>query len=106
MTRRRVPRPVGVALGALSARLEPASTLGSVQRVWAGVVGEAIARGAHPVSERSGVLTVACEDAVWAAELELMGPSLVSALNAAVGREALHAVRARADGARGAAGGP
>jgi predicted nucleic acid-binding Zn ribbon protein len=101
MSRRRAPRPVGEALRAVTKRLEPASTLGSVQRLWAGVVGEAIARGARPVSEHDGVLQIACEDAVWASELELMGPSLVSSLNAAIGRDAVRAVRVRADGARG-----
>lgn len=106
MSARRAPRPLGAALDALNARLEPTSTLASVQRVWAGVVGDAIARGARPASERAGVLHVACDDAVWASELELMGPSLVSALNAAIGRDALEAVRARADGARSAAARP
>ncbi|HEX2702240.1 MAG TPA: DUF721 domain-containing protein [Solirubrobacteraceae bacterium] len=101
MSRRRAPRPLGAALGALQGRLEPASTLGSVQRVWAGVVGEAIARGARPLSEHDGVLQIACDDAVWASELELMGPSLVSSLNTAIGREALRSVRVRADGAGG-----
>jgi predicted nucleic acid-binding Zn ribbon protein len=101
VSRRRSPRPLADALGELGARLEPASTLGAVERLWEGVVGEAIARGAHPVSERDGVLQVACEDAVWAAELELMGPSLVDALNAALGHDALRLLRVRADGARG-----
>jgi predicted nucleic acid-binding Zn ribbon protein len=53
------------------------------------------------VSERDGVLQVACDDAVWAAELELMGPSLVDALNTALGHDALRLLRVRADGARG-----
>ena len=101
MSRRAAPRPIGEALGALNERLEPASTLGSVQRLWASVVGEAIARGARPVGERDGVLQIACDDAVWASELELMGPSLVSSLNAAIGRDAVRAVRVRADGAKG-----
>jgi predicted nucleic acid-binding Zn ribbon protein len=100
-----VPRPLGEALSALSERLEPASTLGSVQRLWPSVVGDAVARVARPIGEHEGVLRVACDDAVWAAELELMGPSLVRALNTAMGREALVGMRVRADGARGAPGG-
>ena len=105
MSRRHAPRPLSEALGALSERLEPASTLGSVERVWASVVGEAIARVARPVGEHDGVLQIACDDAVWASELELMGPSLAGALNAAIGRDAVRAVRVRADGAKGPRGG-
>ncbi len=100
MTRRRSPRPLAAALSALTSRLEPVGTLAAVQRVWPEVVGDAIARGARPVAEREGVVQVACEDAVWASELELMGPSLVASLNAAIGGERVSAVRVRADGAR------
>ena len=31
-----------------------------------------------PISERDGVVTVACESAVWAQELELLGPDLLT----------------------------
>jgi predicted nucleic acid-binding Zn ribbon protein len=89
-----------MALTALSARLEPASPLAAAQRCWEAVVGEAIAASARPVAERAGVLEVACEDAVWAAELELMGPQLVIALNAAIGAGELRSLRVRADAAR------
>jgi predicted nucleic acid-binding Zn ribbon protein len=94
--RRRAPRPVGEALGALLARLAPASTLAAVQDVWAGSVGEVVAAQAAPIGERDGVLTVACTEAVWAHELELMGPELVERLNLALGRDALRALRCRA----------
>jgi predicted nucleic acid-binding Zn ribbon protein len=99
---RRAPRPLSLALATLSARLEPASKLAAIQGCWETVVGEAIAQRAQPVAERSGVLEIACEDAVWAAELELMGPQLVVALNDAVGGAELRLVRVRADAARGA----
>jgi predicted nucleic acid-binding Zn ribbon protein len=92
-----------MALEELTARLEPASTLAVVQRCWADVVGATIAAHATPVTEHDGVLQIACEEAVWAAELELLGPSLVAALNAAIGVEALSSVRLRADGSRRAA---
>ena len=42
-----------------------------------------------PSRERGGVLTVACDEAVWAAELELMGPELVDRLEASLGRRAI-----------------
>ncbi len=93
---RRAPRPVGETLGNLLTRLAPASTLGAVQGVWADVVGEVVAAQAAPIGERGGVLTVACAEAVWAHELELMGPELVAAINAALGRQALRTLRCRA----------
>ncbi|MEA2298813.1 MAG: hypothetical protein QOF77_1749 [Solirubrobacteraceae bacterium] len=94
--RRRAPRPVADGLAALLARLTPASTLAAVQEVWGGAVGEVVAAHAAPVAERDGVLTVSCGEAVWAHELELMGPELVERINAALGREALHGLRCRA----------
>ena len=36
------------------------------------------------MSERAGVLTVACRSSVWAQELTLLAPELVSRLNAAL----------------------
>jgi predicted nucleic acid-binding Zn ribbon protein len=103
---RRAPRPLGLALATLNARLEPASTLAAIQGSWGAVVGEAIAQRAQPIAERSGVLEIACEDAVWAAELELMGPQIVVALNDAVGGAELRSVRVRADAARDASRSP
>ena len=49
--------------------------------------GPAIAAAARPTAERDGVLTVTCEAAVWAQELELMGCELIERLNAALGGE-------------------
>jgi predicted nucleic acid-binding Zn ribbon protein len=53
-------------------RAEPATLLAAVQSAWPGVVGEAIAREATPVAERSGVVTVACASSSWAQELDLL----------------------------------
>jgi predicted nucleic acid-binding Zn ribbon protein len=97
---RRAPRPLGVALAAIGERLEPASTLAAVQRCWDEVVGPTIATHAQPVGERAGVLDVACSEAVWAAELELMGPQLLAALNKKLGADKLRSLRVRADAAR------
>ena len=91
--RRRSPRPVGDVLGTLLSRLAPASTLAAVQDAWDGAVGTLVAAHAMPVSERDGVLTVACGEAAWAHELELMGPELIEQINAALGRPALRALR-------------
>ena len=79
--RRVAPRRLDAALAALSAELAPATTLARVQARWPDAVGEAIAAEAEPISERDGVLTVACRSAVWAQELDLMAPDLVARLN-------------------------
>jgi predicted nucleic acid-binding Zn ribbon protein len=71
--RRRAPRSVGAAVSAALDGAEPATLLAAVQSAWAGAVGEAIAREATPVSERDGVVTVACRSATWAQELDLLG---------------------------------
>ena len=93
--RRLAPRPLSLALHALTAKLEPASDLAAVQAAWEGVVGPAIAAHATPVGARSGVLEVVCDEAVWAAELELMGPDLVDRLEQAMGRRAITSLRCR-----------
>ncbi len=93
---RRAPRPVGETLGRLLTRLAPATTLAAVQGVWAEVVGDVVAAQAAPIGEHDGLLTVGCAEAVWAHELELMGPELTERINAALGREALRGLRCRA----------
>ena len=90
---RRAPRPLGIAVGALTERLAPATLLGDVQRVWEQAAGEAIAREAAPVSERAGTVTLQCSSAVWMQEIDLMGPTLVAQLNALLGSERVTAVR-------------
>jgi predicted nucleic acid-binding Zn ribbon protein len=92
---RPAPRPLSSALDALTASLAPASTLARVQEVWGTVTGPAIASSALPTAEHEGVLTVTCEAAVWAQELDLMAGDLISRLNAALGADALRAIRCR-----------
>ena len=99
---RRAPRPLATALAAVVRDLEPATALGRVQRVWASVVGPAVAAHSTPVGERGGVLAVACDESVWAAEITLMGPELVARLVAALGREEITSLRARTTSAQGA----
>jgi predicted nucleic acid-binding Zn ribbon protein len=91
--RRRAPRPVSLALEGFTATLAPASVLGRAQACWTEVVGEAIAAAAQPVAERDGVLTVRCEAAVWAQELDLMASELLARLNAALGGEGVRRLR-------------
>jgi predicted nucleic acid-binding Zn ribbon protein len=83
--RRRAPRPLRLALERATGTAAPAGLLAAVQAVWAGVAGAVVAEEAEPVSEREGVVTVACKSAVWAQELELLGPDLEDRLNARLG---------------------
>lgn len=76
--RRRAPRPISAAIGEALERAEPATLLAAVQRAWPAAVGEAIAREATPVAERSGVVTVACSSSSWAQELDLLGGQILA----------------------------
>ena len=99
--RRLAPRPIAAALAELTATLAPASDLAAVQSAWEGVVGPAIAAHAQPVAERGGVLEVVCDEAVWAAELELMGPDLTDRLEQVLGRRAVASLRCRTGSSNG-----
>ena len=92
---RRAPRPISSVLPALVDGLAPATLLARVQRAWPAAAGSAIAAAAHPTAEHEGVLTVSCEAAVWAQELELMEAPLVEQLNEALGEPAIQALRCR-----------
>jgi predicted nucleic acid-binding Zn ribbon protein len=85
--RRPGPRPLGVALEQVVRAAAPATLLARVQAAWPEVAGRTVAAAARPVSEREGVVTVACESAVWAAELELLAPDLLERLSARLNRE-------------------
>ena len=87
------PRQIGEALARVTARAAPATTIARLQGEWEAVAGPVIAAEAEPVSERGGVVTVACRSAVWANELELLAPSLVEGLNQALGAPAVASLR-------------
>jgi predicted nucleic acid-binding Zn ribbon protein len=89
------PRPLSTAIQSLTATLAPATTLARVQEIWPRATGPAIAAAARPTAERGGVLTVTCEAAVWAQELDLMADQLILSLNDALGEEALRELRCR-----------
>jgi predicted nucleic acid-binding Zn ribbon protein len=93
---RLAPRPFSLALGGLTAALAPATTLARAQQAWEETVGVVIAQAGLPTAERDGVLTITCADAVWAAELDLMGSELVDRLNQALGEELISRLRCRA----------
>jgi predicted nucleic acid-binding Zn ribbon protein len=82
--RRLAPRPIGKALDGALPAARPAGLLAEVQSAWPAVAGAPLAAAASPVSERAGTITVACESAVWAQELELLGEGLARRLDEAV----------------------
>lgn len=94
--RRRSPRPVAIALEHLTDSLAPATLLAEVQRAWPEAAGAAFTGSSEPVSERDGVVTVACVSAVWAQELDLLSERVIERLNDALGRPAVRKLRAQA----------
>ena len=95
---RRSPRTLAPALRALADDVAPRTVLADVQRIWTSAVGEDLARQSTPTAERGGSLTVACADAMWAQELDLMSPQILAQLNARLGEGALHRLRCVAIG--------
>ena len=99
MARRWAPRPVSEAIKAAVEPIAPATPLAAVQSVWPEAVGEAIAAQSTPVSEKEGVVTIACRSSTWAQELEMLASETLekvrSELPAGVSVEGL---RFRADG--------
>jgi len=89
----REPRTLAPALARVMERSAPPTTLARVQRCWEEAVGPTIAEEATPVSERSGVVTVACRSSVWAGELELLSQGLVEGLNGLLGGASVSSLR-------------
>jgi predicted nucleic acid-binding Zn ribbon protein len=90
---RRSPRSMDLALGRLADDLAPKTLLACVQRAWPAAVGGSIAAEASPTSERGGVVTISCSAAVWAQELDLMAPSILSRLNEQLGEGRVQRLR-------------
>jgi predicted nucleic acid-binding Zn ribbon protein len=84
MSQRRGPRSMSAALEALADDLAPRTLLADVQRAWPAVVGGSIADQAQPTAERGGVVTVSCSASVWAQELDLLAPQIITRVNAAL----------------------
>jgi predicted nucleic acid-binding Zn ribbon protein len=82
--RRLAPRALSVALEGVVRDAEPATLLARAQAVWPQVAGARNAAQGAPVSERDGVVTVACRSAVWAQEFELLAPDLLTRFEAAL----------------------
>jgi predicted nucleic acid-binding Zn ribbon protein len=82
--KRLAPRALSTALESVARDVAPDTLLARVQAAWTTVAGERLARAAAPVSERDGVVTVACESGVWAQELDLLAPDLLHRLETAL----------------------
>jgi predicted nucleic acid-binding Zn ribbon protein len=95
--RRRVPRPAAKGLRVALERAAPRTPLAAVQTAWEETVGEQLARAAKPVSERDGELTVRCESAVWAQELDLMQGRILALLEERLGDLAPRSLRFRSN---------
>lgn len=94
--RERGPRPAGHAISALASALAPQTLLADVQRVWVEAVGAGMAEQAQPTAAHAGVVTVTCRSSAWAAELDLLAPTLVDQLNEALGSSLVTALRCQA----------
>jgi predicted nucleic acid-binding Zn ribbon protein len=91
--RRLAPRPLSIALDNALPDVAPATLLARVQAAWKAVAGPRLADAAAPASERGGVVTVACESAVWAQELELLAPDLLAGMEASLGARSVKQFR-------------
>lgn len=99
------PRSLAGALAGLRSDVAPRTLLAAAQEAWPAAAGELVAAQAEPVSEREGVVRIACRTATWAQELDLMQMELLERLREALdegpfaGR--LEGLRFSADAARG-----
>lgn len=82
-----------MALAKALPAVRPPGLLAELQAVWPEVAGPVVADSARPVSEREGIVTVACESAVWAQELELLAGDLCTRLNARLTQGAVARLR-------------
>jgi predicted nucleic acid-binding Zn ribbon protein len=93
VTRRRAPTKLSEVLQDAVAGAVPDTLVARVAAAWPEVAGAAIAAEARPASEREGTVTVECSSAVWAHELELLGPDLLGRLNARLGGHQVRRLR-------------
>jgi predicted nucleic acid-binding Zn ribbon protein len=82
----------------LAGELAPATLLADVQRAWADAAGPAVAARCRAVAEREGRVTVSCDSAVWAQELDLLSEQVVEGLNAKLGSRAVNGLRVQVGG--------
>lgn len=96
----RRPQRLAFAVRAVRERTAPRTLLAGVQDRWREVAGETIAAQAEPVSEREGVVTIACRSATWAQELDLLQDEIVARLREALPEHPPTGLRFTADASR------
>lgn len=81
--------PVGTALRALAARRGWQSHLvaGDLHAAWDQVVGPQLAAHTAPLRLQGGVLVLAAESALWAAEVRQLGAAITARVNARLGAD-------------------
>jgi predicted nucleic acid-binding Zn ribbon protein len=82
--RRLAPRSLGAVLPGAIEGTGPQTLLARVQGLWSEVAGAPLAAATAPVAERDGTITIVCESALWAHELELLQRDLVERLREAL----------------------
>lgn len=85
--RRRGLRPAGAMLGRAMRKVGggPDPSVAAAREAWTATVGDAVSAAAQPVRRaRSGVVTVACSDASWAAELRARSDELIDLVRGAL----------------------
>jgi predicted nucleic acid-binding Zn ribbon protein len=94
---RRDPGQVGAALDRVLAGLgAPAgSTVAGLSSRWEEIVGASLAAHVRPLQVRDGVLLVAVDDPVWAAELRWMGDELAGRVRDALGDASIARIEVR-----------
>jgi predicted nucleic acid-binding Zn ribbon protein len=100
VSRRRLPRPAATAFRAALRGGAPLTPLAAVQSAWSEAVGEQISAVTEPVGERGGTVVVACDDAVWAGELDLLQDDLLARLRERLGDLAPKGLRFEVKGLR------
>lgn len=99
--RRSTPKTPGDALDGLLESIAPEDTgdlgLARIQRAWSTAVGPAIASASRPVAVVDGVLHVACEEATWAHEIQMLEVTVVARIRDA-GFPDVRTIRARSGG--------
>lgn len=106
--RRSVPRTPGESLDGLLEAIAPEDAedlgLARIQRAWSAAVGSAIAAAARPVAVVDGTLHVACEEATWAHEIQMLEATVVARIRDA-GFPEIRSIRARSGGSGPGPGG-
>jgi predicted nucleic acid-binding Zn ribbon protein len=89
------PRRVGESLDRLSRGLglPPATATARLVQAWPDVVGEAVAAHTSPRWVRDGVLSLAVDDPVWAAQLRWLETDLLARVAEVTGPDVVREIR-------------